>query len=262
MTTLIELVLDTLESRDEIKAKRLLESLDKVSSVYIKQRGLDAVEWIKREIWKAPGLPYEGSDVPLNEEEVDRIINHIANGHLDCVDELLEADLVFRGNNPSWSRYKASSVLNHLVKNFILANAAGNEAKTGAIIDMPASELSKLGLGAASVAQRKRRRVICPYCYRTVREWDPAKSGYDFGPNQIKCKKCGNIIPTYLIPWNKRTTKEKRRIFAVPVIIMIASLILYIPTQSIYFLIFLLFGLFWVFYLWRQGQVSLKIPTW
>jgi len=52
MTTLIELVLDTLESRDEIKAKRLLESLDKVSAAYIKQRGLDAVEWIKSEIWR------------------------------------------------------------------------------------------------------------------------------------------------------------------------------------------------------------------
>ncbi len=261
MTTLIELILDMAEKYEENKGKEVLSISNKIAADYINQRGEPAIDWVKSEIRKVKGLPFEGGEIPLNEDEVNHIITHISKGHLENVEELLLAELVFRGNNHSWAAFKSSSILSNLVKKFAMAQASGNEAKVGTLIEL--SEKDLMRLEKMSAVTFKRKRITCPNCYRVIKEWDPNKSGYDFGPRQIKCKNCDSIIPTYLIPWDKTTFEQKRKIFTFPVIMAIGGLILsLLGAEGNSYWVFFVFGLFWIFYSWRQGRVSLKVPTW
>ena len=142
------------------------------------------------------------------------------------------------------------------------AAAAGPQAETGAsgkYDEKAAEKLTKITIGNT-------QRLICPHCYRVIREWDPFKNAPFYAPAQVQCKDCHTVLLTPFKSWSRSTGKEKVTNFLFPALFIIAGVLILILAQDYAFRfgggIAVCIGIFWAASLWKQGQQSLTIPVW
>lgn len=284
LESILELATDIIDEREDKKNAKILDALDKISANYIAQRGIPAREWLKQEIRNSLEREYKNTQprithglnyfqeyllileipkITLDEKSLIQIVNHITNGHLSYVKDLLCAELVHQGHPTFNASRRADGVFLRLLTIVTMAQAAGKEAETGALGEVNTDELSRL----AKIVRGNKRRIICPNCYRIIREWDITKINFDFGPLQVQCKQCNNITPTNLTPWDKTSVKHKITVFIGPIIFIIGSIIVIIffrdqPSCAVTTLIAIPAAVFWAYNSWRQGKESLKVPIW
>lgn len=257
--SILDLASDILEERDEKKQEKILSALDLASSEYLKRHGKPAYEKIKNDIL---GFP----DFNLDEQTANRMVNHIANGHLSFIRELLWADLVNQGIQRDKAYRVAAGTFAGLLVTFFFIQAAGPESGIDQYGEVPQAIINWV---TQVVAVDQKQRLVCPYCYRVIRQQDPKRGGIqDMGPSRIKCKECGEIIPTNLVPWNKRSSAFKIFHLGTPLIIMICTIVGAIAYSfgdltciSISSIIVIGCAI-WAFNSWNESKESLSTPTW
>ncbi len=254
---IIDLSSDILEERDEKRQEKILGELDVASSEYLKRHGKPAYEELKNDI-----LSFQ--DMNLNEETVNRIVNHIANGHLSSIRELLWADLVYQGAERDKAYRIAAGTFAGLLVKFFFIQAAGPEAEIGQYGEVPQAIITWI---TKVVAVEQKQRLICPNCYRVIRQQTAKTGGFqDMGPSQIKCKECSQVVPTNLIPWSKKSILYKVFTFGLPLLFIIGSVwgIIWSPDNVCITIggILILCCLILVFNIWRESKASITIPIW
>jgi hypothetical protein len=260
---ILKIATDQIEKNEEKKNSKIIEALDRSSAEYLAQRGQPARNWLSNEI--ITFLTTENKNIPptpLDTVIVNRILDHIANGHLSYVRELLWAELIHAGYSIENSSRRGSSVYVGLTLNLLMAVAAGPTAETGTLGEVPQEEIKRLMMIAVS----SKFRITCPNCYREIRIWDAHKQLNAFGPAKIQCSQCNTILPTYLTPWDKTTTKYKIKTFIWPFLFIFGGILsmIFLKIDVCTFMggASIVIGLFWAFQVWQQGRVSLKIPNW
>lgn len=188
---------------------RLLVAISTLSGSYLVHRGQEARTWLEDIINRLIAEALQDDPMPeLDPLIARRMVNHIANEHLTDLSPLLWAELVQQGCKPEKALLAADKVYKNTLRILWRALRAGKQAETGTLADVSEEVLGNLERLAVPVPSVK-MRVVCPGCYRVVRDWDTTKETVTIGPAVAQCEKCNALIPTPFTPWDRATRKQK-----------------------------------------------------
>jgi len=238
--------------------KKFRPILDSITVEYLESYGFSANDWLKNQIH---GFN-KAQTIALNNDTIDRIANHIVNGHISAVRELLWIDLIQQGHNRDRADEVANYIFTQLVLRLAPIKTTGSDSELGASQKIPKEARD-------AILSDRNRRLICVHCYRVIREWKEGNSVEEgMGPSQVQCKRCKQVTPTFLTPWNKKSKFYKVMIYTVPAFLIVAgvmiSVFLRIPNDSFKLIsgFPIILGLFMVFYAWWKSNKSLTTPIW
>lgn len=262
MENLANLLVKGIEHWDEKNREKIKTELDLLGAEYINQSGEIAREELKKRVSESnKNERFEWLRTNVDEKHINKAIEHVANGHATMVSDLIWADLVHEDQEYFQANRDSSALCRHILGafGFIQIDQQNNILYFS---ETPNKISEHIGKALSSTSHR----VICPYCYRIIREWKITENYFHFAPAKVKCKNCGNIVPTPFTPWNKRSQKYKLNIFIFPTVLIVAGLIATIASKEAIILFFgvggILGGLYMIIQEWREGQESLKTPTW
>lgn len=282
---LLKIASDIVDENEHKKREKFRPILDDTTVNYLARYGQPAKDWLRDQLhgfnntyrpvqfgWRAsekmeqriPGIP-NPYNISLNDETINRIVDHVANGHISAVRELLLVDLIQQGHNRDKAKGEANYIFIQLLLRLASAQAADSNSALGTLQQIPKEIEKVLDL----LIQDKNQRLICTHCYRVIREWNPKRAGgaiIEDGPSQVQCKQCGQVTPTFLIPWNKRSNVYKMTAYTVPAILIIVGILVIVALQDVACTVgsslAIVGGLVWIFDTWRNSRKSLVIPVW
>ncbi len=245
---ILNTVVKTLEEQRERKYLGVISKLEFFATKHIAQHE-DVIQKLLRK---------DFGDI-IDDTTANRVLGHIAKGHLSVTKELLWADLMQQRKNPDETYQTASKIFSAILVHLIYAQSKpdGVYSDSDTLDEASQKDMEEL-LPRALISVK--RRIICSNCYRVIREGESNEMNMHYGPSLIQCATCGHITPTHLLPPNKLTYT-----FPPIFLIVVGVFMLVIFRDSVCGIggwVSIFIGILLAFQLWQQRKEPNKPPIW